>query len=302
MRLAVTGASGQISLALQQLSGPECAVLVLARPQFDLAEAGNAEALLRQMRPDVVVNAGAYTAVDLAEQDAARCEAVNAVGPGRLAAACAQMDIPILQISTDYVFDGTKTVPYEEEDAPSPLNVYGASKWRGERVVAAANPRHVILRTSWVYSPGGRNFVTTMLRLARTQNSVDVVADQFGCPTSAQDLAQAIMRVSAQVASGTAGQQAFGLFHLAGSGDTSWAGLAQAVFDHRRLRSGCATPMVRAIRADQHAAKAARPKNSRLRCDRFQRVFGFSLPHWSLSLQACLDSLTDDAAPTGQAP
>jgi len=264
-------------LALQQLSGPECAVLVLARPQFDLAEAGNAEALLRQMRPDVVVNAGAYTAVDLAEQDAARCEAVNAVGPGRLAAACAQMDIPILQISTDYVFDGTKTVPYEEEDAPSPLNVYGASKWRGERVVAAANPRHVILRTSWVYSPGGRNFVTTMLRLARTQNSVDVVAD-------------------------TAGQQAFGLFHLAGSGDTSWAGLAQAVFDHRRLRSGCATPMVRAIRADQHAAKAARPKNSRLRCDRFQRVFGFSLPHWSLSLQACLDSLTDDAAPTGQAP
>ena len=194
MRLVVTGRHGQVAKALLQLDGVE--VVPLARPEFDLERPETLGERILAARPDVVVSAAAYTAVDLAEREPERARAINATAPGVLAAAAEAAGAPIVHLSTDYVFDGLKPSPYVETDATGPVTVYGATKLAGEQAVAAANPRHAILRTAWVYAPEGKNFVRTMLRLAQTREEVGVVADQFGCPSYAPDIAQGVLRVA----------------------------------------------------------------------------------------------------------
>lgn len=291
MKLVVTGASGQVTRALQEgaaAAGVE--VICLSRPEFDLADAGNAMALLEKIKPDVVISAAAYTAVDLAENNAEEAAAVNATGPGRLAAACAALNLPILHLSTDYVFDGAKPTPYREDDATGPTGVYGATKLAGETAVAAANPRHVILRTAWVYAHEGKNFVKTMLRLAETRPVLGVVSDQFGCPTYATDIAAVLFEIARQVKDKPAGAPCFGVFHMAGGGDTSWAGFASAIF---ALAASHALPVaaVNPIASADYPTPARRPANSRLDGTRLREIFGVSMPHWHDGLTRCMSRL-----------
>ncbi|MBP0583501.1 dTDP-4-dehydrorhamnose reductase, partial [Labrys sp. LIt4] len=232
MRVVVTGREGQLAHALRAV-GASCGVDVvcLGRPELDLAEAARVWAALLASGADVIVNAAAYTAVDRAESEPEKAHAVNAAGAGLVGEAAWRLGVPIVHVSTDYVFDGTARRPYREEDRVCPLGVYGASKHEGELRVAAANPRHVICRTSWVCSPYGQNFVKTMLRLAGEREEVGVVADQVGCPTYALDLARALLEIARKVVGEDAAHSPlFGVFHVAGSGEANWACLAEAVF------------------------------------------------------------------------
>jgi dTDP-4-dehydrorhamnose reductase len=291
MKLVVTGANGQVTLALQEgAAAAGFEVVTLSRPEFDLADAGNAAALLAKYKPDVVISAAAYTAVDLAESNAVEAEAVNATGPGRLAAACAALDLPILHLSTDYVFDGTKTTPYNEQDATGPTGVYGATKLAGEKAVASANPRHVILRTAWVYAHEGKNFVKTMLKLAETRPQLGVVSDQLGCPTYASDIASALFDIARQVKGKAAGETCFGTFNLSGSGDSSWAGFASAIFA-LAAQHGMPAASVNPIAAADYPTPARRPANSRLNGAKLREVFGVTLPHWHDGLARCIARL-----------
>ena len=227
MRIVVTGREGQVATALAEAGlarGLE--VVRLGRPELDLERLETIAPALRAARPDVVVSAAAYTAVDQAESEPERAHQVNALAPGRLAEVCAELGAPIVHLSTDYVFDGRKPSPYVETDVTGPVTVYGASKLAGEVAVAHTNSRHVILRTAWVYAPHGKNFVRTMLRLAEMREEVGVVADQLGCPTSAADIADGVLKIAAAL---HAGQGAPGLYHMAGTGEVSWAGFAAAI-------------------------------------------------------------------------
>lgn len=292
MRIIVTGVNGQIARALQaQAASHGAEIIPMARPDFDLADAANAGALLERHAPDLVISAAAYTAVDLAETNRAEAEAVNAVGPGMLSAACAARGLPILHLSTDYVFDGAKPTPYLEDDPTGPTGVYGATKLAGERAVAAANPRHVILRTAWVFAPEGKNFVRTMLRLAETRDEIAVVADQFGSPSYAPDLAEALFTIADQIRSAEPGDPRYGIFHMTGSGDTSWAGFASAIFD-LAARRGMPSAAVRAISSAEFPTPTKRPANSRLSGARLRARYGIVLPHWHDALARGIDVLS----------
>ena len=295
MRLVVTGREGQVATALALAGGRQGVEVVrLGRPELDLERLETIAPALRAARPDAVVSAAAYTAVDQAESEPERAHRVNALAPGRLAEAAADLGAPILHLSTDYVFDGRKPSPYAETDPTGPVTVYGASKLAGEQAVAA-HPRHVILRTAWVYAPHGKNFVRTMLRLAETREEVGVVGDQLGCPTSADDIAQGVLKIAAAL---HAGQGATGLYHMAGTGEASWAGFATAIFEGARRRGGPSS-RVRSIATADYPTPAARPANSRLDCARVGEVFGVTLPPWRESLERCLATL---AAEQGWGP
>lgn len=295
MKLVVTGASGQVTLALQEgAKAAGCEVITLSRPDFDLADAGNARALLEKHKPDVVISAAAYTAVDLAESHAAEAEVVNATGPGRLAAAAAELGLPVLHLSTDYVFAGDKTTPYTEADATGPTGVYGATKLAGEQAVASANARHVILRTAWVYAHEGKNFVKTMLKLAETRPVLGVVSDQLGCPTYATDIAKALFAIARHVKDKPAGEACFGTFNLAGSGDTSWAGFASAIFA-LAAQHGVPAATVNPIATADYPTPAKRPANSRLNGAKLREVYGITMPHWHDGLARCVGRLVKGA-------
>ena len=241
------------------------------------------------LAPDVVVNAAAFTAVDQAESDPARAMTVNAEAAGEVARGAGLTDAPVIQISTDYVYDGGLDRPWLETDPVNPLGAYGRSKLAGEGAVAAANSRHVILRTAWVYSPFGNNFVKTMLRLAATRDEIGVVADQVGSPTSAFVIAEGILAVARMLMSDRAGE-VYGIYHLAGTGSASWHEFASAIFNSARLRLP-RTPAVRAITTADYPTPAQRPANSSLATDSFAHVFGYRAPHWRVSLDATLDRL-----------
>ncbi|MGE3870785.1 MAG: dTDP-4-dehydrorhamnose reductase, partial [Pseudorhodoplanes sp.] len=232
-------------------------------------------------RPDLVINAAAYTAVDKAEDDAAMAQAVNADGAGAVARAAAELGVPLFHISTDYVFDG-RAGPYAEDDAPAPANVYGRSKLAGERAVAA-NPRHAIFRTAWVHSPFGPNFVLTMLRLARTRPELGIVADQFGTPTAALDIADALLAMARAIAAAPDDPTLAGIFHLTSQGWTSWAGLAAFVFETSAALGGPAA-RVREIATAEYPTRAARPRDSRLGGTRLADGYGIALPDWQLGV------------------
>lgn len=300
MRVLVAGRSGQLARALAaRLPADGHEVIALEPPALDLADRASLAAAMAAVAPDLVVNAAAYTAVDRAEDEPGPARAVNAEGAGWLAAAAAARGVPFLHFSTDYVFDGLKGSPYVEDDPPNPLGVYGATKAEGERLVLAANPRSVVIRTAWVCSPHGSNFVKTMLRLAAEREELRVVADQHGAPTFAEDLAAAAARLAPRLVAAPAGDAAFGLFHLCGAPHTSWHGFAQEILD-QAARRGHPRPRLEPIATADYPTRARRPPDGRLDCSRIGIVHGIAPADWRRSLSRCLDVLLGPAE--GNAP
>ncbi len=289
MRVFIAGSSGQVARALtEQCTMAGLEALALGRPDFDLGDAGSVERALERFNADIVINAAAYTAVDKAESEIDKARQVNATGAGTLARRAAGLGLPILHLSTDYVFDGTKKTPYQEIDPVSPLGIYGQTKLEGEQQVADGNARHVVLRTSWVYSPFGNNFVKTMLRLAADRDEVNVVSDQKGNPTSATDIAINLIKIAKQLHNDKSAPT--GLFHMSGQGDAVWADLAEAVFEASARHSGPSAKVNRISTAD-YPTPAPRPANSRLDCQKLEDGFGVRLPDWTSSVRSCVERL-----------
>lgn len=285
MKIFVVGASGQAAKALVE-RGPTFSAEVTAagRPQLDLADRASLFAAVRRAAPDIVIDVGAYTAVDQAETEEAAAHALNAEGPGFLAEATVAVEAPLIHLSTDYVFDGAKGAPYVEDDAPSPLGVYGRTKLEGERAVMANNPRSLILRTAWVYSPFGRNFLKTMLRLAETRDVVNVVADQIGAPTYALDIADGILALAPKLLEVDAPA---GVRHMTAAGEASWADFAEVVLATSGALGGPHAIVNRIATAD-YPMPAARPANSRLDCSLLKKDFGVALPDWRVGVADCV--------------
>jgi dTDP-4-dehydrorhamnose reductase len=278
--LLVTGGTGQLAAALESTPSRHD-VRRVGRPDFDFDRPDSIDAVFRSVAPALVVNAAAYTAVDAAETNAEAAARANHAGPARLAARCAEAGIPLIHVSTDYVFDGAKGAPYVETDATAPQGVYGATKLAGEQAVMASGASAVILRTSWVYAPAGRNFVRTMLNLGRTRDRLTVVADQKGCPTTAIDLAAAIMAIADRILAQGWQARFGGIFHAAGTGWTTWHGLACAVFaEAAALDPAVKVPTVVPITTAEYPTPARRPADSRLDCGKLEQVFGLRLPPW----------------------
>jgi dTDP-4-dehydrorhamnose reductase len=286
MRVAVTGRNGQLALSMLERAPEGVEVVTLGRPQFNLSDSTAISPTIVAARPDIVINAAAYTAVDQAESEPDNAMRINGDAAGDVALAAAALGIPVIQISTDYVFDGSLARPYVETDAVSPISVYGESKLAGERAVAAATDNHAILRTAWVYSPFGKNFVKTMLRLAETRDEVGVVADQLGCPTSALDLADAVFAAADNLVSRPSDASLRGVFHAVASGEGAWADVADAIFAERQ-RLGGGPVRVRRIATADYPTPAKRPANSRLDCARLAKHHTVRLPDWRGSLAAC---------------
>ena len=296
--ILVTGGSGQLARALDvALAGVPHRVV--GRPAFDFDRPESLAAVLREAAPALLVNAAAYTAVDRAEQEPEAAERANHDGPAILARACAELGVPCLHVSTDYVFDGDKGAPYNERDAPNPTGVYGASKLRGEVAVLAACPQAMVVRTSWVYAATGRNFVRTMLDAARRSGDrpaqLRVVADQIGCPTAAPDLAQAIAALARHILARGFDPAWAGTYHAAGGGATSWHGLARAIFEHAEALR-VTPPQVSAIATADWPTPARRPADSRLDCRLLAERFGIALPPWRAALTRVLDDMAGKAA------
>jgi len=261
----------------------------LARPEIDLTEPAGLAARIAAANPSLVINAAAYTAVDKAESEPETAHAINAVAPGEIARGAAAAGAPVIHVSTDYVFDGTMKRPYREDDPISPLGVYGRTKLAGEQRVAEANPHHVIVRTAWVYSAHGANFVKTMLRLGAERDELAIVSDQVGCPTSAEDLATAILAIADKILHDPdAGD--LGVTHVCGTGIASWYDLAAAVFAALPEGDG-RKPRVRPILTEDYPTPATRPANSRLDTGRLERQFGFVMPNWVDSVRKVVGEL-----------
>lgn len=293
--ILLTGGSGQLATALEVAARQRgLPVRRVGRPEFDFDRPASIDAAFAATGHALVVNAAAYTAVDAAERDADAAMRANRDGPARLAELCASAGIPLIHVSTDYVFDGAKGAPYLETDAPAPTGVYGASKLAGEQAVLAACPQSIVLRTSWVYAPTGKNFVRTMLNAAAKNPLLRVVADQRGSPTAAADLAEAILAIADRLAAGVPAD-GFGLYHACGSGWTTWHGFAVAIFAEA-ARHGAPVAVVEAIATADRPTPARRPADSRLDCGKLARVFGVSLPPWRDSLARTIDAIFAGAA------
>lgn len=277
MRILLTGRSGQVGSALQRSLAPLGELAAFDRKGLDLRFVGDT---ISSARPDIIVNAAAYTAVDRAEQEKELAYAVNFQAVKELAREAKAVDALLIHFSTDFVFDGEKSAPYVESDAPNPLNIYGRSKLEGERAVAASGCRHFIFRTSWVYAAGGRNFMNAILAAAASKPELRVVDDQHGAPTSSLAIAGAVAQILADPG---LSKKASGLYHLSAGGETTWHGFARAILDAK----GIATPLV-AIRSDEYPSAAKRPKNSRLDNAKAAATFGVALAGWREGLAAVL--------------
>lgn len=283
MTILVFGKTGQLARELAAHQGVTC----LGRDQADLSHPAACAAAIRAAQPQMVINAAAYTAVDRAEEEEALAQVINGAAPGAMAVACAELGIPFVTVSTDYVFDGSGEAPWQPGDAPGPLNAYGRSKLAGEDAVRAAGGVHAILRTSWVVSAHGNNFVKTMLRLGRDRERLTIVADQTGAPTPARAIAAACLEIARQLAQDPAKS---GTYHLAGAPQTSWADFAREIFAQAGV--DCA---VEDIPTTAYPTPAARPLNSRLDCTTLETVFGLSQPDWRLGLKDILKDLGEIA-------
>ena len=272
--ILLTGGTGQVGQAvLRHAEEHGLDIVAPNRTQMDLTNAQSIADMVASRPWSAVINCAAYTAVDRAETEAELAEQVNAVAPALFAAETAARDIPIIHVSTDYVFDGTNGAPYTEEDAVNPLGVYGRTKEMGESALRTRNPRHAIIRTAWVVSAGGANFVNTMIRLASERPEVSVVNDQIGCPSSAQDIAETLLVVAEHL------PERCGTWHFVNSGDASWHDLAARIFANMERR-GLPTPVLKAIPSSQYPTPAKRPGNSRLSTLAIQRDFGIKPRHW----------------------
>ncbi len=291
MRIAVTGRTGQVVQSLlARAEAASVTVIPVGRPELDLAQPDGVRQALGEARPDCIVNAAAYTAVDKAETEPELAMRFNGEGAGTVAAAAAALGVPLIQISTDYVFDGMAPRPWRESDAIAPLSAYGRSKLAGEEAVTASGADWTILRTAWVYSPYGANFVKTMLRLAESRDEIGVVSDQLGSPTSALDLADTIIAVAKALAARPGEASLRGVFHAAGTGEASWADLAAAVFAASAALGG-PSAAVRRIATIDYPTPARRPANSRLDCSLLAERHGLRLPPWQDSVKTCVATL-----------
>lgn len=296
MRLVVTGREGQVARSLaERARGSDIEIVLLGRPELDLAGESNSIAqAIEAARPDVIVSAAAYTQVDKAESEPDLAFAVNEAGPRALAEAASRLGVPLIHLSTDYVFDGSKTSPYVEEDQTRPTGVYGASKLAGEQAVFSEHPDSVVLRTAWVYSPFGANFVKTMLRLAGDRDEIGIVADQRGNPTSALDIADGVLKVATNLRR-SADSSLRGLFHMTAAGEASWAEFAEAIFSASAQHDG-PSARVRPIATADYPTPAKRPANSRLSSAKLERIHGVRLPDWYPSLNKVVTRLLSAGA------
>lgn len=281
MRVLVFGKTGQVATELQR----QADVIALGRDEADLSDPAACVAAIETTAPDVVINAAAYTAVDQAEDEEALATVINGDAPTAMAHACAALGIPFIHISTDYVFQGSGTAAWSPEDATGPLGAYGRSKLLGEDGVREADGAYVILRTSWVFSPYGNNFVKTMLRLAETRDALTVVGDQIGGPTAAADIAATCLKIAAQM---TVGQGKSGTYHFSGASDVSWAEFAREIFAQSKR-----DVTVKDIPESAYSTKAVRPANSRMDCTALETVFGIKRPDWRQSLTNVLNDLKE---------
>lgn len=294
MRLIVTGTNGQVALALME-RGAAQGVSVAAigrswRPGLDLADPAGVASVLNAVEGDVIVNAAAYTAVDKAESEEELAMRINGEGAGAVARVAAKRGLPLLHLSTDYVFDGALDRPWREDDPTGPVGAYGRSKLAGEQAVLRENPGATILRTAWVYSPFGANFVKTMLRLGESREEVSVVADQQGAPTAALDIADALIAIARKRLAEPANPALSGVFHMTGGGEASWADFAEEIFAEAE-RHGRKAVRVRRIATADYPTPARRPANSRLDNAKLARLFGVALPDWRPSTRACVARL-----------
>ncbi|NMF90016.1 dTDP-4-dehydrorhamnose reductase [Aromatoleum petrolei] len=295
MKLLVTGANGQVGWELARSLMPLGEVIALHRSRCDLSRPETLAPLVAELAPDVIVNAAAYTAVDKAESEEALATTINGTAPGELARAAKAAGALLIHYSTDYVFDGTKSGPYTEDDPVAPVNAYGRSKLAGEMAIREAGCDHLILRTTWVFAARGGNFVRTMLRLGAEREQLRVVADQHGAPTWARNIADATALILAQAQhERRGGAFASGIFNLAAAGETSWHGFAEAIFAEARSAlpdTALKVASVEPIPASAYPTPAARPANSRLSGGRLATRFGIGMPHWRDALRRCLEDI-----------
>ena len=285
LNILVSGKTGQVAVELQKHLAGLGNLIVLGRDVLDLSQPEQIRAQVRAHKPDLIIIAAAHTAVDQAESEPELAFAINASAPGVFAEEAAALGIPLIHYSTDYVFDGSKPAPYTEDDATNPLGVYGKSKLAGELAIAASGAQHLILRTSWVYSTHGKNFLLTMQRLLQERPELRVVADQIGAPTWAGTIARSTRALIERWQAGDAG--AWGTYHLTASGETSWFGFTQAIAAHLSAQGKtCAT--LEPIPASAYPTPAARPQNSRLDCSKLAREWAVTQPDWEAALSECV--------------
>ncbi len=303
MRVYVIGSDGQVARSLREAAQVDDNITIecSSRPAVDILRTESVEQALTAFAPDIVVNPAAYTAVDRAESEAELAFSINRDGAACVAMATKRMAIPLIHLSTDYVFDGSKEGRYVETDPVAPTSVYGRSKLEGEVAVSTANERSIIIRTSWVYAPFGTNFVRTMVRLASDRDRLRVVNDQIGCPTYAPDIAQSIVSIAKTI--GSAGWQFrfAGVTNLAGPDDVTWCTFAQNIMYLLKAK-GRRAAEVEAISTAEYPTAAVRPANSRLDCTRLSTVFNLRLPALSQSLEACVDRILDGSNSTRSRP
>ena len=294
-RILLLGAGGQLGHDLKDSFAGAGEIFAHDRQSVDLASEEQLRSVIRAVRPDLILNAAAYTAVDRAESEPELAHAINAIAPGLLAQEARSRDILLVHYSTDYVFDGTKTGAWVEEDTPDPLNVYGASKLAGEEAIRSVGGKYLIFRTSWVCGPHGRNFLLTMLRLGRERNQLSVVSDQIGAPTTTAALAAATRTIADGIFSGKHGssEEWSGLYHMTCGGFTSWHSFAEAIFTHAEAIGllDKPRPRITPIPSSEYPTPARRPHNSVLSNRKLQAVFGVQLPAWQEALNAALTSL-----------
>ena len=291
MSILITGTSGQVGTELQAL-GKSAGKKMICTTRTDIDLTNKSELLnkVKQLSPKVIINAAAYTAVDKAESEEDLAFAVNCTGVEHLAQACSQIDIPLIHISTDYVFDGSKKTPYTENDIVNPINVYGKSKEAGEAALRKSLAKHVILRTSWVFSPHGSNFVKSILRLAKERDQLGIVADQFGGPTSARSIASACLFIADQVISPS--NENWGTYHFTGTEPTNWCKFAKAIVEKSGLPSDD-MPDINPIETTQYPTPAKRPANSILDCSKIYKDFDIKQPDWLSELENVLKVIKD---------
>ena len=295
MRILLTGANGQVGHALREPLSAIGEVHAFDRAGLDLANPDAIRRACREIAPALIVNAAAYTAVDRAESEPELARAVNGVAPGVFAKEARRLGAALIHYSTDYVFDGTKRSPYVETDETAPLNVYGRSKLEGERRIAAAGCKHLIFRTSWVYGPRGKNFMLTMLKLAKERDELRIVDDQRGSPTSSLFLAEATLRAIRAIPSQGV---ASGVYHLTAAGTTTWARFAEAIFALASARCGLRSPRVVRISTTEYPTPARRPAYSAMAPQKLSAAFGFKPSSWRHQLSGCFDRLPAQPAPS----
>ena len=291
MKILVTGRNGQVGGALQHALEGLGEIVTLDRSQLDLSNLDAMREVIRTIRPNLIVNAAAYTAVDLAETDEALAYRINAEAPGVMAEEAKRLGASLIHYSTDYVYDGGKSGTWLETDATGPLSAYGRSKLAGEQAIAAVDLPHVILRTSWVYGLHGKNFLLTMLRLAQTRPELSIVNDQIGAPTWSVTIAEATASIIKKFPDLTAAEHVSGIYHLCSHEQTSWFGFAEKIFAHSLIQQ---KPKLHPITTADYPTPAVRPKNSVMNTDKFEQTFS-TLPTWDAALGDCLQRIPTEA-------